>query len=150
MHTFIKVQARGPFRCIHSSKLVLGGHFVACIRQSWSPIAIAIGLHGVSSTPAALRSLHFFSTPISPWARPDCVRWGSVTGRKKQEKKCNATHCAAFFSKPSARTKSREHFLLMNSLALKRRRFLSCDFLSLLFFRVFLDSCFFRPGTDLL
>ena len=110
LHTFIKVQARGPFPCIHCSKLLLGGHFVACIRQSWSPIAIAIGLHGVSSTPAALRSLHFFSTPISPWARPDCVRWGSVTGRKKQEKKCNATHCAAFFSKPSARTKNRKHF----------------------------------------
>ena len=26
MHTFIKVQARGPFRCIHSAKFVFGGH----------------------------------------------------------------------------------------------------------------------------
>ena len=33
------------------------------------------------------------------------MRWGSVTGQKKREKKCNATHCAAFFSKLFARAR---------------------------------------------
>ena len=42
----------------------------------------------------------FFGDAHQSMVRPDCVNWGSVTGRKKQEKNCNATHCAAFFSKP--------------------------------------------------
>ena len=50
LHTFVKVQPRGWFRCIHSSKLVLGGHFVAYTRQIWSPRTIA--LHILIKIPA--------------------------------------------------------------------------------------------------
>ena len=57
----------------------------------------------------------FFLTSISPWQRHVCVNWGSVTGRKKEEKNVMQLIARLSFQRlPCANANSRSSFFFFD------------------------------------